>query len=82
MFSVIKSGMDTALQELSIISNNISNANSTGFKKSSVAFSELFNGSTAEGVKSSLVGKGVHADDALEPSRVHSKKWVVLSIRL
>ena len=63
MFSVVKSGMDTALQELSIISNNISNANSTGFKKSSVAFSELFNGSSAEGVKSSLVGKGVHADD-------------------
>ena len=26
MFSVVKSGMDTALHELSVISNNISNA--------------------------------------------------------
>ena len=63
MFSVVKSGMDTALQELSIISNNISNANSTGFKKSTVAFSEFFNGRTAEGVGSALVGKGAQADD-------------------
>ena len=51
MFSVIKSGMDTALQELSLISNNISNANSTGYKKSSVSFSEFYNGRTAEGVE-------------------------------
>jgi flagellar basal body rod protein FlgG len=33
MFSIIKSGMDTAMQELSMISNNISNSNSIGYKK-------------------------------------------------
>ncbi|MDT2075388.1 MAG: flagellar hook basal-body protein [Planktomarina sp.] len=64
MFSVVKSGMDTALQELSVISNNISNANSTGFKKSSLSFSEFFNGTTAEGVSSAVTGKGASADDA------------------
>ena len=55
MFSIIKSGMDTALQELSTISNNISNANSTGFKKTSVMFSEFYNGRTPHGVESALV---------------------------
>ena len=64
MFSIIKSGMDTALHELSMISNNISNANSTGFKKSSVAFSEFYNGRTAEGVDSALVGLGANSEDA------------------
>jgi flagellar hook protein FlgE len=64
MFSIIKSGMDTALHELSMISNNISNANSTGFKKSSVAFSEFYNGRTAEGVDSALVGLGANFEDA------------------
>ena len=64
MFSVIKSGMDTALHELSMISNNISNANSTGFKKSSVSFSEFYNGRTAEGVESVLVGLGSNAQEA------------------
>ena len=33
MFSLIKSGMASAIHELSVVSNNISNANSTGFKK-------------------------------------------------
>ena len=63
MFSVIKSGMDTALHELSMISNNISNANSTGFKKSSVSFSEFYNGRTAEGVDSAFIGLGSNAQD-------------------
>ena len=41
MFSLIKSGMATAMHELSVVSNNIANANSNGFKKTLVAFSEL-----------------------------------------
>ena len=64
MFTVIKSGMDTALKDLAVISNNISNANSTGFKKSTVSFSEFFNGKTAEGIDSALVGKGANSNDA------------------
>ena len=62
MFSVINSGMSTALQELSTISNNISNANSTGFKKSSVSFSEFYNGRNASSVESAMVGLGANVE--------------------
>ena len=41
MFSIIKSGMETAMHELAVISNNISNANSNGFKKSLSSFSDF-----------------------------------------
>ena len=64
MFSVIKSGMDTAMQELSMISNNISNSNSTAFKKSFAASSEFYNGSTPSGVDSALVGLGANFSDS------------------
>ena len=63
MFSVIKTGMETALHELKVISNNIANANSTAYKKSSVSFSELFNGRTADAVEASLVGKGSNVEE-------------------
>ena len=62
MFSVIKTGMATALHELKVISNNISNANSTAYKKSSVSFAELFNGRTADAVETSLLGKGSNVE--------------------
>jgi len=62
MFSIIKSGMDTAMQELSMISNNISNSNSIGYKKSSVSFSEFYIGRTLGGVESALVGNGANAE--------------------
>ena len=47
MFSLIKSGMASAMHELSVVSNNISNANSIGFKKSLVSFSNLGDDFTA-----------------------------------
>ena len=62
MFSIIKSGMDTAMQELSMISNNISNSNSIGYKKSSVSFSEFYIGRTVGGVERALVGLGANAE--------------------
>ena len=64
MFSVIKSGMDTAMKDLAVISNNISNANSTGFRKSTVSFSEFFNGKTSEGIDSALAGQGANSEKA------------------
>ena len=33
MFGLIRSGMATAMHELSVVSNNIANAGSTAFKK-------------------------------------------------
>ena len=58
MFSLIKSGMATAMHELSVVSNNIANANSNGFKKTLVAFSELGDRFGSEQVDSAKVGQG------------------------
>ena len=58
MFSLIKSGMASAMHELSVVSNNISNANSIGFKKSLVSFSNLGDDFTAEAVARTQVGQG------------------------
>ena len=58
MFSLIKSGMATAMHELSVVSNNIANANSNGFKKTLVAFSELGDRFGSEQVDSAKVGLG------------------------
>ena len=49
MFSIIKSGMATAMHELAVISNNVSNANSNGFKKSLVSFSDFAGGLLPDG---------------------------------
>ncbi len=58
MFSLIKSGMTTAMHELSVVSNNIANANSNGFKKTLVAFSELGNRFDPEKVDHMKTGQG------------------------
>tara|TARA_B100001057_G_C22787166_1_gene926064 strand:+ start:196 stop:1008 length:813 start_codon:yes stop_codon:yes gene_type:complete len=58
MFSLIKSGMATAMHELSVVSNNIANANSNGFKKTLVAFSELGDRFGPEQVDRSKAGQG------------------------
>ena len=58
MFSLIKSGMATAMHELSVISNNIANASSSGFKKTSLTFSELGDKFNPEKVDSTKVGQG------------------------
>ena len=58
MFSLIKSGMATAMHELSVISNNIANASSSGFKKTSLTFSELGDKFNPEKVDRTKVGLG------------------------
>ena len=62
MLSIIKSGMETAMHELAVISNNISNANSNGFKKSLTSFSDFAGGLMPDAVKSSTSGFGAHVD--------------------
>ena len=42
MISVIRSGLSGITQEISVISNNIANANSIGFKKSTASFDDIF----------------------------------------
>ena len=62
MFSIIKSGMETAMHELAVISNNISNANSNGFKKSLSSFSDFAAVLMPDAVKSTSSGLGSHVD--------------------
>ena len=58
MFGSIRSGMATAMHELSVVSNNIANAGSTAFKKSDVSFSDLYSSSSPFAVPRNAVGQG------------------------
>jgi flagellar basal-body rod protein FlgG len=69
MFAIIRSGLDTANKEISVVSNNIANANSTGFKKSRTNFEEVFS-IMDEQRNASLTGMGSRSDD---PKRLHSQ---------
>lgn len=60
MFGLIRSGMATAMHELSVVSNNIANAGSTAFKKSDVSFSDLYSTSTPYSVPRTAVGQGAN----------------------
>ncbi|MGB2304056.1 MAG: flagellar basal body protein [Candidatus Puniceispirillales bacterium] len=42
MLPIISSGLLAANKEISTISNNISNANSTGFKRSTTEFQDIY----------------------------------------
>lgn len=69
MFSIIRSGLNTANQEISVVSNNIANANSTGFKKSRADFEEVFS-RIDEQRNASITGMGARSQD---PKRLHSQ---------
>ena len=42
MLSIVRSGLSAASQEISVISNNIANASSLGFKRSNASFSDVY----------------------------------------
>ena len=42
MISVIRSGIDAALNDLGVTSNNIANAKTTGFKKRQATFTDIY----------------------------------------
>jgi len=42
MFSIIRTGLDAANKDLAVISNNIANAGTNGFKKSEAQFEDLY----------------------------------------
>ena len=75
MFSIIKSGMSSAMHELAVISNNVSNANSNGFKKSLVAFSDFAGGLLPDAVESVSSGLGSFVDE----TRISDGQGAVLS---
>jgi flagellar hook protein FlgE len=58
MYGTIRSGMATAMHELSVISNNIANAGSTAFQRSNVSFSDLYGSASADSVQRLATGLG------------------------
>ncbi|MGB1557083.1 MAG: flagellar hook protein FlgE [Oceanococcaceae bacterium] len=60
-FRIALSGMNAATTSLGVISNNIANANTTGFKSSRAEFSDLVT-SGSQALASNDVGGGVAAD--------------------
>ena len=67
--------MASAMHELSVISNNVSNANSNGFKKSLVSFADFAGGLFPASVQSSANGLG----SRIEETRVSDAQGAILS---
>ena len=58
MYGIIRSGMSTAMHEIAVVSNNIANSGSTGFKKSDVSFNDLYGSATPDTVSRTQAGFG------------------------
>ena len=63
MFSIIKAGMASARNELSVISNNVANSNTTGFKKSISSYADLAPSSMSDSIQATSSGLGAIVDD-------------------
>ena len=57
-FQTALSGINSAAAELNVISNNVANASTTGFKKSTIQFADVFATSNL-GSSSNAIGSGV-----------------------
>ena len=58
MYGIIRSGMSTAMHEIAVVSNNIANSGSTGFKKSDVSFNDIYGSATPDTVSRTQAGFG------------------------
>ena len=58
MYGIIRSGMATAMHEIAVVSNNIANSGSTGFKKSDVSFTDIYGSATPDTVARKSTGFG------------------------
>jgi flagellar basal body rod protein FlgG len=61
MLSIISSGLLAANKEISTISNNISNANSTGYKRSTIEFQDVY-AQTSDQTQNAITGMGTRGD--------------------
>jgi flagellar hook protein FlgE len=64
-FNVALTGLNAATQDLSVVSNNLANAATTGFKSSRVEFGDIF-AATQTGVSSTAVGNGVSVQEVAQ----------------
>mgnify|MGYP001198758284 FL=1 len=58
MISVIKSGIDAALNDLGVTSNNIANAKTTGFKKRQATFADIYGNTDSIKMSGARIGMG------------------------
>ena len=58
MYGIIRSGMSTAMHEIAVVSNNIANSGSAGFKKSDVSFNDVYGSATPDAVPRTQAGFG------------------------
>ena len=75
MFSVIKAGMETAKHELALISNNVANANTNGFKKSLASYADIAPSSLSDSIASTSSGLG----SLIESSRLSHTQSALIS---
>ncbi len=68
MISVIRSGMDASLKQIDVLSNNIANARTTGFKKSIASFQDIY-AQKASLLNPGKIGHGARTDE-VRPSQV------------
>jgi len=66
MLSVIRTGLNASMQEIAVLTNNISNASSTGFKRSQTEFADIY-GATGDGTN---LGLGART---MDPRRQHGQ---------
>ncbi len=75
MLPVVRSGLSAASQEIAVISNNIANASSLGFKRSNASFSDIYT-EMSDARNANRVGNGVRQE---APRRNHSQGSLVLT---
>lgn len=61
-FNISISGIDAASSDLDVASNNIANANTTGFKSGTAEFGDVFTQNEGGGVASTAIGSGVQLE--------------------
>ena len=64
-FNVALTGLNAATQDLSVVSNNLANAATTGFKSSRAEFGDIY-AATQTGVSSTAVGNGVSVQEVAQ----------------
>jgi flagellar hook protein FlgE len=64
-FNVALTGLNAATQDLSVVSNNLANATTTGFKSSRAEFGDIY-AATQTGVSSTAVGNGVSVQEVAQ----------------
>lgn len=81
VFNVALSGINAASEELSVIGNNIANANTSGFKESRAHFADVY-AATALGTGSNAVGSGVRLTDVSQSFSQGTVKFTSSSLDL